>query len=82
MGMQKEYVAFFDACAPYRKYGFRSFLGTVLTWKMAMLLSFVLRTEGRKRWVISIPLAVFAGMGAWHIFSILGLASSTLYSKL
>ena len=80
MGLQNQYVAFFDACAPYRKYGFRSFLGTVLSWQLSWLLSFVLTNEGKKRWWISVPLVLYAVIGVSHFFSIIGLAKSTLYS--
>lgn len=80
MGLQDEYLEFFEKCAPYRRTGFRAFLGTLLVYKMSWILSLTLNYEGDIRWWFALPAAAIGLVCLLHLRSIMNLASTLLYS--
>jgi ABC-type phosphate transport system permease subunit len=83
MGMQNGYLEFFEKCAPYRLSGFQAFIGTLITYKLAWVMGFVLNYDGddrHTRWVIALPTIIIGLLGLAHFKEIIGLASSILYS--
>lgn len=80
MGLQSEYIKFFDACARYRLSGFKSFLGTLFTYNIGWILSLILNYEGNLRWWIAFPAILVGLFGMFHYHSIIGLAGTILYS--
>jgi hypothetical protein len=80
MGLQEEYLEFFDKCAPFRLAGFRAFIGTLMTYNVSWVLSLVLNYEGDIRWWLALPAVMIGVTGLLHVNSIMGLASSIIYS--
>jgi hypothetical protein len=80
MGLQDAYLEFFDKCAPFRLAGFRAFIGTLITFNMSWVLSLVLNCEGEIRWWLALPAVMIGVAGLLHVNSIMGLASSIIYS--
>ncbi|KAL7537201.1 hypothetical protein ACHAXR_009736 [Thalassiosira sp. AJA248-18] len=79
MGLQKEYLDFFSACAPYRVSGFASFIGTLATYNIGWILSLILNYEGEIRWWIALPAVIVGVIGLIHYRSIIGIAGATVY---
>mmetsp|Transcript_7908 Transcript_7908/g.14562 ORF Transcript_7908/g.14562 Transcript_7908/m.14562 type:complete len:208 (-) Transcript_7908:429-1052(-) len=79
MGLQSDYNKWFDACWPYRKWGFLSFLGTIVTFNASWILSLILNYEGEIRW-LALPAIVVGLVGLYHYNSIIGLAGAIIYS--
>ena len=80
MGMTTEYLTFFEKLGPYRMWGFRSFIGTVVLYNISWVLSLALNYEGRIRWWLVLPALVAGSISLVHMTSIVGLASTMLYS--
>lgn len=80
MGLQSKYIEFFDSCATFRLWGFRSFLATLFTFNMGWLLSLVLNYEGEFRWWIALPALFVSIIGLAHYKMIISLAGSIIYS--
>ena len=80
MGLQEDYIKLFDQFAFYRQWGFRSFIGTILSYNVGWILSLILTYEGEVRWFIAGP-AIFIGLvGLFQYRSIMSLAGSILYA--
>mmetsp|Transcript_20831 Transcript_20831/g.45231 ORF Transcript_20831/g.45231 Transcript_20831/m.45231 type:complete len:206 (-) Transcript_20831:261-878(-) len=79
MGLQSDYNKWFEACAPYRQWGFRSFLGTILTFNASWILSLILTYEDDIRW-LALPAIVVGLVGLYHYNSIIRLAGAIIYS--
>lgn len=79
MGLQTEYLRFFDACGKYRFYGFQSFIGTLGSFYTSWVLSLVLNFKGEIRWWIALPTIIIGLVGLGHLTSIMSLAQTILY---
>jgi len=76
------YVAFWDATAVYRKWGFRSFLTTCVTFVGTFVVSVWERTKddqlrGQVIMAMSVTLAL---LGAYHIRAVLKLATKFIFT--
>jgi len=82
VGCEEGYVAFQHATAIYRKWGFRTFLLTCLSFVTSFLISVVEKTSnedtvGQAILLMSILLAL---VGVFHIHTVLGLATKYIYT--
>lgn len=76
MGMDDEYTEFFQATEGIRKSAFLAFVGTILSFNMALVLSLYLSHDGRIRFWISSITAVVIAVLAQNGFLIMKYASA------
>lgn len=79
MGLEGDYLEFFDALAKFRQSGFRSFVGTLNTFNLCWMLSLILRYDAPLRWYIPIPAILVGIVGMKHYNFIMKLAGDMIY---
>lgn len=82
MNLQTQYLEFFDKTAFFRLWGFRSFVGTILSYNLGWILSVILTYDDNddSRWWMAMPAIVVGIIGLIHYRGIVKIASSMLYS--
>lgn len=80
MGLQEKFTRFFDSCATFRLWGFRSFIGTILLFNASWVLSLILNYEGELRWWMAAPAIVVGIVGLFHYKTIMDLAGALIFS--
>ena len=83
MGHTDDFTNFFNACAKFRDYGFRSFVGSLasfgMSWVCALLLTYD-NDENELRWWVALPAILVAVMSFLHYKELFALASAFVYS--
>ena len=83
MGHTDDFTKFFNACAKFRDYGFRSFVGSLasfgMSWVCALLLTYD-NDENELRWWVALPAILVAVMSFLHYKELFALASTFVYS--
>lgn len=81
MGLESQYLAFFDACAKYRQFGFRAFLGALTSYNFAWIFSILLNYDGKERWYFALPVILITIVGLTHFQDIIGLAGTLIFAS-
>lgn len=80
MGLTEKFTQFFDSCATFRLWGYRSFLGTILLFNASWVLSLILNYEGELRWWMAAPAVLVGIVGLAHYKLIMDLAGALIFS--
>lgn len=79
-GLDAGFLKFTDAAAVYRVFAFRAFLGEVISYMVAVMLSRYLDNEGVLRWIETLPAVIVTALGLWHYRLIVDLANTLIFS--
>jgi hypothetical protein len=82
MGNESGYIAFVAATAMYRKWGFRAFLTTCLTFVTSFVMSIVEKTskEDRVGQLILVASTILLAFGVFHLQTVIALATEFIYT--
>ena len=81
-GKVEEYANFFESTHRFRTAGFYSFIGTVLMFKLSLVLSLLLKHENDDagvRWWIILPAVIVMLVGGLHNAEIISLARELIF---